>query len=138
MAQLQCIIVTPEAISLDQPADFVALTLDDGEIGIAPGRAPLVGRLGFGELRLRRGEAEQRYYVDGGFVQVAGDVVTVLTNHAVPASEVDAAAAAKTLQAARKRDAHTPELLEIRDRLFAQARGRLRVSRRAKEVKTAR
>jgi F-type H+-transporting ATPase subunit epsilon len=138
MAQLQCIIVTPEATALDQPADFVALTLDDGEIGIAPGRAPLVGRLGFGELRLRRGEAEQRYYVDGGFVQVAGDVVTVLTNHAVPASEVDSAAAAKTLQAARKRDAHTPESLEIRDRWSPKARGRIRVSRRADESKTAR
>jgi F-type H+-transporting ATPase subunit epsilon len=137
MAQLQCIIVTPEATALDQPADFVALSLDDGEIGIAPRRAPLVGRLGFGELRLRRGESEQRYYVDGGFVQVAGNTVTVLTNHAVPADQVDAAAAAKALQAARKRDAHTPELLEIRDRLVAQARGRLRVSRRAKGSKSS-
>ncbi len=44
MAQLQCIVVTPEATVLDEMVDFVALPLYDGEIGIAPGRAPLIGR----------------------------------------------------------------------------------------------
>jgi F-type H+-transporting ATPase subunit epsilon len=135
MTQLKCIIVTPEATELDQMADFVALPLEDGEIGIAPHRAPLVGRLGFGEMRLSIGDSVQRYYVDGGFVQVAENTVAVLTNHAVPASRIDAAAAEKALQAAQKRDAHTPQLRAIRDRLVAQARGQLLVSRRAKEDK---
>ncbi len=48
---LQCIVVTPERTVFDQPAEFVALTLFDGEIGIAPGHAPLIGRLGCGEMR---------------------------------------------------------------------------------------
>ena len=46
---LQCIVVTPERTLYDRPADFVALTLFDGEIGIAPGHTPLIGRLGCGE-----------------------------------------------------------------------------------------
>ena len=33
--------------------DFVALPLFDGELGVMPGRAPLIGRLGFGELRTK-------------------------------------------------------------------------------------
>ena len=75
----------------DRPADFVALTLFDGEIGIAPGHTPLIGRLGYGEMRIRREERTDRYYVEGGFVEVLGDVVTVLTPRAVPASEIDPA-----------------------------------------------
>ena len=51
---MQCIVVTPEATVLDEPADFVALPLYDGEIGIAPGHAPTLGRLGYGEMRVVR------------------------------------------------------------------------------------
>ena len=52
---MQCIVVTPERTIYDQPAQFVALTLYDGEIGVAPGHTPLIGRLGYGEMRIRRG-----------------------------------------------------------------------------------
>ena len=91
MAQLQLIVVTPESTVLDEQADFVALPLYDGEIGIAPGRAPLIGRLGYGELRVVVGGQTTRYYVDGGFVQVADNVVSVLTNRALPAASIDRA-----------------------------------------------
>ncbi|MCS7167040.1 MAG: ATP synthase F1 subunit epsilon [Gemmatales bacterium] len=86
---LHCQVITPERIVVDERADFVALPLYDGELGVLPGRAPLVGRLGFGELRLRRGEEIKRYYVDGGFVQIKRDTVTLLTAKAVPAHELD-------------------------------------------------
>ena len=121
MAQLQCVIVTPESTVLDEAADFVALPLFDGEIGIAPSHSPLIGRLGYGELRLMNGGKPQRFYVDGGFVQVADNVVSVLTNHALPAASIDGKAAAEQLTEARQRKANTPELLEIRDRLERQA-----------------
>jgi F-type H+-transporting ATPase subunit epsilon len=130
--KLQLIVVTPEATALDEAVDFVALPLYDGEIGIAPGRAPLIGRLGFGELRLANGGQTQRYYVDGGFVQVAGDVVSVLTNRAVPAASIDPAVAAEQLAEARNRKANSDELLAIRDRIEQQARAQLRVAGRAR------
>src|SRR5256885_13558178 len=88
--RMQCIIVTPEATVLDEPAEFVALPLYDGEIGIAPQHAPMLGRLGYGEMRVKQGGASKRYYVDGGFVEVAGDVVSVLTQRAVPADKLSA------------------------------------------------
>ena len=65
-------------------ADFVALPLYDGEIGIAPGHSPFIGRLGYGELRVVNGGGRTRYYVDGGFVQVADNLVSVLTKRAIP------------------------------------------------------
>ncbi|MFO0869381.1 MAG: ATP synthase F1 subunit epsilon [Pirellulales bacterium] len=133
MAQLQCIVVTPEQTVLEAEAEFIALPLYDGEIGVAPGRSPLIGRLGFGEMRLRRGGDVERYYVDGGFVQIAKDVVSVLTSRAIPAGKINEEAARGQIESALKKPIHTPELLEIRDRALAQARAQLRVSQKSQD-----
>src|SRR5437763_14793801 len=93
--RIECVVVTPERTLFDELVDFVALPLYDGELGILPGRTPLIGRLGYGELRTRDGGVVKRYFVDGGFAEVRDDVVTVLTNRAIPAAEVDSAAAAR-------------------------------------------
>ena len=127
---MQCIVVTPESTLRETPAEFVALSLFDGEIGIAPGHAPMIGRLGSGELRITEAGRTSRYYVEGGFVEVVGDVVSVLTPRAVPAEELNVAVAGEQLLAARERPAHTPELMSIRDRAVAQSRAQLRVARR--------
>ena len=128
---LHCIVVTPEATALEQEAEFVALPLYDGEIGIAPAHSPMIGRLGYGEMRIRSaGGSIARYYLDGGFVQVADNVVSVLTNRAIPAARVDEETAQQQLEAAAKKQANTPELLEIRDRVIAQARAQIRIARR--------
>src|SRR5438046_4307392 len=85
---LKCVVVTPERAVLDEPADFVALPMYDGELGVLPGRAPLIGRLGIGEMRVKRGEHVTRLFVDGGFAQVRGDIVSVLTPSAQTAEEI--------------------------------------------------
>ena len=128
---MQCIIVTPERTIYDQPAEFIALTLYDGEIGVAPGHAPLIGRLGFGEMRVRREELTDRYYVEGGFVEVLDDVVSILTQRAIPAAEIDQAVVQEQLSAAKGRAAATPEARELRDRMIAQNRAQLRVAQRS-------
>lgn len=129
---LQLVVVTPEDTVLDKQVSFVALPLYDGEIGIAPGRAPMIGRLGYGELRIERGREAELYYVDGGFVQVAGNVVSVLTSRAVSAGSIDLANAEEQLAAARARKANGEELLQLRERLEQQARAQIRVSTRAR------
>ena len=129
---LECVVVTPEATALETQAQFVALPLYDGEIGIAPLHSPMIGRLGYGELRITLPSGEiARYYVDGGFVQVADNVVSVLTNRAVPASQLNATTAQEQLSAAQRKPVHTDELLAIRDRRIAQSRAQLRVAQRA-------
>ena len=130
MAEIQCIVVTPEHMALEEKAEFVALPLFDGEIAVFPGHSPMIGRLGFGEMRLRVAGADRRFYLDGGFVQVSDDVVSVLTNRAVAAEKIDRSAAEKQLAVAAQRSIATPELLEIRDRLVAQARAQLQVANR--------
>jgi F-type H+-transporting ATPase subunit epsilon len=129
-SSLQVVVVTPEATVVDTAADFVALPLVDGEYGISPCHSPMIGRLGYGELRIRTDGRLLRYYADGGFVQVNNNVVSVLTNRAVPAESLDVASAAEQLRAALSRRARGTEELAIRDRVVNQARGQLRVAQR--------
>jgi len=130
MATITCIVVTPEETALEQTTDFVALPLYDGELGVAANHAPLIGRLGYGELRLGTGQTAKRYYVDGGFVQIADNVVSVMTNRAVAADELDAAEIQERLQSATSQAAPSDDLIEARDRVVTQARAQLRIAQR--------
>jgi len=132
MAELNCIVVTPEETALDVKAEFVALPLFDGAAGVMPGRSPMIGRLGYGELRIRSASKVLVYYVDGGFVQVADNVVSVLTNRAVPAGELEVEVAREQLLVATKRKVAGDEQIELRDRAADQARAQLRVAEHAK------
>jgi F-type H+-transporting ATPase subunit epsilon len=123
---LQCVVVTPERAVLDEPADFVVLPMFDGELGVLPGRAPLIGRLGFGELRVRKGTETQHYYVDGGFAQVRANVVTILTAKAIPSSEISTGAAKDALEAALK--PATGDALETALKQQARSRVQLRLA----------
>jgi F-type H+-transporting ATPase subunit epsilon len=130
--RIQCVVVTPERTLFDELVDFVALPLYDGELGVAPGRTPLIGRLGYGELRTREAGLTRRYFVDGGFVQVRDDVVTVLTNRATPAGQIDVSAAARELDAAQARKTNTDYELDEKTRAVARARAMTRVAASAK------
>ncbi len=92
----------------------------------------MIGRLGYGPLRLEEGGTSTRFYVDGGFDQVADNVVTILTPRAIPVEEIDPEVAAKQLTSARGRAANSDETFAVRDRLQAQSRAQLRISSQKK------
>lgn len=77
---MQIVVVTPEKAVLDEQADFVVLPMMDGELGVQPGRAALVGRLGNGELRFTQSGQTRKFQLKGGFAQVRNNVITVLTS----------------------------------------------------------
>ena len=130
--ELHCVIVTPEKAVLDEAADFVAVPMFDGELGVLPSRAPLIGRLGYGELRIRRGTQVRRFFVDGGFVQVRANTVTVLTSRALRAEDIDTTAVSHALQAALA-PAPTPQETEQHFKTQQRARAQLRVARHREE-----
>lgn len=125
---LRCVVVTPERALLDETADFVALPMYDGELGVLPGRAPLIGRLGCGELRIKRGGAVERYYVDGGFAQIRTNVVTVLTGKALKPSEINADSARQALETANHAAATTPEAQAARRKNQDRARAQIHLA----------
>ena len=125
---LRCVVVTPERTVIDTPAESVVLPMVDGQYGVLENHSPLIGRLGYGELRIRTPDGPRRFYADGGFVEVADNVVAVLTNRAVPPESIDAGVAREQLKTALARPAAGDVELAIRARHISQARGQLRVA----------
>ena len=107
--ELRFVLVTPETTLLDQNVRSVQLPLFDGSMGLLPGRAPVVGRLGRGELKFEAGGVSKSFFIDGGFLQVKGSIVTLLTNRAIPAHEIDKAAAVRALATSQTMPVATEE-----------------------------
>jgi F-type H+-transporting ATPase subunit epsilon len=100
-------IVTPEKKVVETEADAVTLPTASGEAGILPNHAPLVSALKPGVLAYTNRGATERVAVAGGFVEVSGDRVSVLTDAAETAGEIDTAAARAELDAAQRELAET-------------------------------
>lgn len=128
MNDLQCVVVTPERTELDLRADSVTVPLFDGEMGILKGHSPLVGRLGYGVLRVKNAEGTKSYFVDGGFVQVSKDVISVLTDRVVGTDQITSASAEAALKSALELPADKPDLAVVREKACTRARAMLRVA----------
>lgn len=90
MAKLHVEIVTGERIVYQMDdVDMAVVPGVDGMLGILPGHAQLISLLQNGELRVKKGGAEDSIVVFGGFVEVSHDRVTVLADTAERASEID-------------------------------------------------
>ncbi|NBW96261.1 MAG: F0F1 ATP synthase subunit epsilon [Planctomycetia bacterium] len=132
---VRCVIVTPEQTSLDTQARSVSLPLFDGLRGVAHGHSPFIGRLGAGEVRIvgEQGgpaDAVRRLFVEGGFVEVAHDEVTVITQRAVPAEKVDLAAARAEFDKVSSMRATGDEEIAARFRAQQAARALVRAAER--------
>jgi F-type H+-transporting ATPase subunit epsilon len=82
--RLTVAIISPDSTVYEGEADMVVAPAWDGEVGILRGHAPMLVLLGAGEMRITQGHSVQRFHVTGGFMQVADDVVTVLSENAGP------------------------------------------------------
>jgi len=86
---LICEVVTPERIVYTNEVEMVVAPTIDGEIGILPLHAPLVGALKAGEVRVKFGDTTEWFAIAGGYVQVHEDKVIILADHAVAAGQID-------------------------------------------------
>lgn len=95
-------IVTPEARVFSDHVDTVVIPTVDGEIGILPGHIPLLTQVQDGELRVTKDGRVQHLAVGGGFVQVEGDRVSVLAEHAMREEAIDEEAVQKAVARAQE------------------------------------
>ena len=87
-------IVSAEAEIFSGTAEMVVAPAKMGEVGIFPRHTPLLTPLKPGEVRvILEGGEEQTFYVSGGILEVQPHVVTVLSDTAVRAADLDEAAA---------------------------------------------
>ncbi len=96
-------IVTPEAKVYSDDVDAVTLTGIEGEMGILPNHVPLMTQLVAGEVIARKGQDTVFLAVGDGFVQVTGDRVSVLTDMAIQADNIDEAQVQEALRRAEAR-----------------------------------
>jgi F-type H+-transporting ATPase subunit epsilon len=84
-------VVSPERILWTGDADMViARTLGGGDIAFLTGHAPFVGALDIGKVTVRPSEgADELVAVHGGFIEVSNDRVTILSDVAEVASQID-------------------------------------------------
>lgn len=105
-------IVTPEARVYSEDVDMVTLPGSEGEMGIFPMHVPLMTQLTAGEVSVRKGGQDFFLAVGDGFVEVTGERVSILTDMAIKAENIDEAVA----EEARKRaEARLAEHLEDAD-----------------------
>jgi F-type H+-transporting ATPase subunit epsilon len=75
-------VISPEAILYEGTTESIVAPAFDGQVGILTGHAPMMTLLGKGVLRLSEGAGERTFSVEGGFLQVADNVVRVVTERA--------------------------------------------------------
>jgi F-type H+-transporting ATPase subunit epsilon len=126
-SEFHCTVVTPERVVLERRARFVALPAHDGEIGILRGRAPLLVKLDVGHLRVESEEGSESLIIDGGFAEVIRDRLTVLTQQAQAADELDREGAEALFEEARAMKSVTESEFEARQRALKKARTQFRL-----------
>ena len=118
----RCRLVTPDAELLSEPVTYASVPAWDGLMGFQPGRAPMVARLGMGELRLdfpsAKGSGSRHFFVDSGFLKMGDGELVILAEKAVPAERLVEQDAKAELAAAEARVVPT----DVPDRLAAQDR----------------
>jgi F-type H+-transporting ATPase subunit epsilon len=121
----QCVVVTPEQQLLDESITQAIVPGHDGLIGILTDRAPLLTKLGLGAMRLDHANGQQSFYfVEGGVAQMKDNKLTILTNEATPASQINAETAKAELAEAVARVATDEKSAADREKQMARARAR--------------
>jgi F-type H+-transporting ATPase subunit epsilon len=95
-------IVTPEKKVFDEAVDSVTVPTASGEAGILPNHAPLISALKPGILSYSNKGTVERLVVGAGFVEVSSDNVSVLTDTAETAAEIDTDAARADRESAER------------------------------------
>ncbi len=102
-ARVRCEIVSAEQQIFSGEVEMLLVTGALGDLGIAPGHAPLLTELKPGPIEIRQGEGNtQVFYVSGGYLEVQPNCITVLADTALRAADIDEAAAEEARQAAER------------------------------------
>lgn len=106
MADITVQFVRPDRLMFEGPVESVVLITPRGELGVWPGRAPIICALGDGVVRLNRREEDgggvRRVIISGGYAEVSNDTVIILADHARLDDDVDPAVVHEMLAEANR------------------------------------
>lgn len=99
MSQLHLKIVTPEKLIFDEEVNGVNVSTEDGILGILPNHTNLMAKLEPGELVIKKSGKNEILAVGDGFLQMADNTLSIMTDLAVNEGDIDE----KAVEDARKR-----------------------------------
>ena len=120
----QCTVVTPEQQAFDAQVIQAILPAHDGLLGILEDRAPILVKLGIGPLRLDSQQGKQYFLLEGGVAQMKDNKLTILTQVATPATEIDAETARAEYAEAAALKGTDEKSMEKRDHDLQRARAK--------------
>jgi len=125
-------IVTPLAVAYSAAVQMVTLPAVDGQIGILPRHVALLTRIVPGEIIVRRDGHDEFLAVGEGLVEITGDRVSIVTDMAIKAADIDEALAEEARQRAeaRLREKIADEEVATVNASLARSLAQLRVTRR--------
>ncbi|WP_303810874.1 ATP synthase F1 subunit epsilon [Sandarakinorhabdus limnophila] len=97
-------LVSPERRLAKAKVAMVVVPGVEGDFGVLPGHAPMMSTIRPGAISIHEadgGPATMRFFIDGGFAEVTETGLTILAEKATPVAEIDVAAVATQLAAAR-------------------------------------
>ncbi|MEO0629752.1 MAG: F0F1 ATP synthase subunit epsilon [Planctomycetota bacterium] len=106
---VRCKLITPEAALLDDDVNYASVPAWDGLMGIQHGGAPLVAKLGMGELRFDFPDSHNSkggshsYFIEDGFLRFAENELTLLASNAIPVENLNESDLSAELQEAEAR-----------------------------------
>ena len=103
MSLIKCNIVSPEGELFSGEIEMLTADGGEGEIAITPRHAPLLTNLKPGPVKLiLEGGEEEIFFASGGFLEVQPGVITLLTDVAERADDIDAAEAERAKELAER------------------------------------
>jgi F-type H+-transporting ATPase subunit epsilon len=103
MSTIKVDVVSAEKSLFQGEAKFVVLPGESGEIGVLPGHTPLITRIRPGTVKIvMADDTEELIFVAGGLLEVQPHHVTVLSDTAIRAGDLDEAKAEQARQRAEE------------------------------------
>src|ERR1041384_5635396 len=96
-------IVTPDAKTYSEDVEMVTLPGVEGEMGIFPMHVPLMTQIIPGEIAVRKKDQHFFLALSERFVEITGDSVSILTDMAIKAQDIDEAKAEEARKRAEER-----------------------------------
>jgi len=129
-ATFDCTLVTPDSQVLDKPVTYASIPAWDGLVGLLPKRAPLLVRLGDGPLRLEFEDGQtQQFFLGGGFAQMQGNRLSMVTDEAVPQDQIVKQDAQAALSTALEMPSRSEQEASLKQRKLARARSLINLSK---------
>jgi F-type H+-transporting ATPase subunit epsilon len=121
-------VITPEKVLLSQEAASIVLPAGNGSLGILPGHAPLISKVGIGILKVRdTAKKEKLVFVNDGFIMVSLEGVTILARSAEAKEMIDARRATAAKERAEQRLAHRDQNTDVQRARDALVRAECRL-----------